>query len=279
MCSAVETRTLSRKESKVVLSLEAEGLVDLTLRELQRRAGVSPVFARKIAHNLVRKQWLQRVGRGRYLLNPTRHGPDALPDTDPLRFGSRIASPYYFGFATAAELLGLLPQASRTYYLVTTKRGTAEWAHAARFRLITVSPARFFGTQRIARRGETLVVSNLERTLLDCVSRPQLAGGIGGVVRILESSARRVDWGRVERYLGRLGSRSLELRVGYLAERLDPAIRPPKAWLARNRAHVSESFVPLGPPREFGRRGTHDRRWHIIRNVPEAVLRSEVDIR
>ncbi|HEV2449386.1 MAG TPA: type IV toxin-antitoxin system AbiEi family antitoxin, partial [Thermoplasmata archaeon] len=207
----MEARSLSRSEAKIVLSLEAEGLEDLTLDGLRQRAGVSAGFARKLAHELVRKGWLQRVGRGRYLLNPSRHGPDAIPDTDPLRVGSRIVEPYYFGFATAAELLGLLPQASRLYYIVTPKRGGARWTHAAQFRRITVAPGRFFGFERIERRGEAIRVSDPERTVLDCLARPEFAGGLGGVAKIIESAAGALDWDRMARYLRRLGSRSLEL--------------------------------------------------------------------
>ncbi len=274
----MEIRSLSRSEAKVVLALEAEGTEDLTLAGLRQRAAVSPGFARKIAHELVRKGWLQRVGRGRYLLNPSRHGPDALPDTDPLRLGSRIVSPYYFGFATAAELLGLLPQASRVYYIVSWKRGSSHWPHLAQFRRVTIGPHRFFGIERIERRGVSICVSNQERTVLDCLSRPELSGGLGGVVQILTSAQRTLDWERLDRYLRRLRSRSLALRLAYLADSFLRIAPPPTRWLDRVRARSDEPYIPLGAPKEFGRRGPHDSRWHLIRNIPEARLRAEVDI-
>jgi predicted transcriptional regulator of viral defense system len=275
----VETRTLSAVEARIVLSLEAEDRAEVSLDSIQKRARVSRGYARKLAHTLVTKGWLQRVGRGEYLLSPARHGPGAYPDTDPLRFGSRIASPYYFGFATAAELLGLLPQASRVYYIVTTARGGARLVHAAQFRRIRIAPERFFGTKQLTRRGETVVVSDLERTLLDCLARPDLGGGLGGVLRMLESAGRNVDWRRLDRYLARLGQRSLALRLGFLVEQLPEGPQPPSAWLRRTVARPAEPYVPLGPPREFGRRGAHDARWHVIRNVPDSLLHAEVDLR
>ena len=275
----METRSLSPTEAKVVLSLEAEAVEELTLAGVRKRAGVSAGFARKIAHELVRKGWLQRLSRGRYLLNPSRHGPDAIPDTDPFRFGSRIVSPYYFGFATAAELWRLLPQAGSVYYIVTPQRGSARWGHAAQYRRITVSPDRFFGVARIERRGETLCVSDRERTVLDCLSRPEFSGGLGGVVKIIESAGRTLNWTRLAEYLRRLGSRSLRLRLAYLVEVHGSTVDPPARWLDRARPRPDDPYVPLGAPMEFGRRGPHDARWHIIRNVPEALLRAEVDIR
>jgi predicted transcriptional regulator of viral defense system len=275
----METRSLSPVEARVVLALESEGIDEIALDALQRRAGVSRSFARKIAHTLIRKGWLQRVGRGRYLLNPSRHGPSAVPDTDPLRFGTRIVHPYYFGYATAAELLGLLPQASRVYYLVSPIRGGGRMLHAAQFRRVHLPSRQFFGTEVLERRGERVVVSNVERTILDGLRRPEFIGGLGGVARILESAGRRIDWGRMEGYLTRFGQRALTLRLGFLAERLLPANPPPTGWIRRALARPEESYVPLGSPREFGRRGIHDRRWHVIRNVPDSLLFAEVDVR
>lgn len=273
------TRSLSGTEARVVLALEAEGVEDVTLEELRRRANVSRGFARKLAHALVKKGWLHRVGRGRYLLSPSRYGPRPVPETDPLRLGSRFVSPYYFGFATAAELWGLFPQASRVYYIVTPRRGRTRWVAAAEFRRVTVAPGRFFGRRPIRRRGETVWVSDVERTVLDGLARPELSGGLAGVVQILDSAGAKLNWARLERYLRRLGSRALALRLGYLVERLGARTRPPRGWLERLRARPDEPYVPLGRAREFGRRGPHDRRWHVIRNVPEAVLLAEVDIR
>jgi predicted transcriptional regulator of viral defense system len=275
----MEVRSLSRTEAKVVLSLEAEGKVELTLTGVQDRAAISRSFARKVAHDLVRKGWLQRVGRGRYLLSPSRHGPDAIPDTDPLRLGSRLVAPYYFGFATAAELHGLLPQASRVYYLVTPRRSGRRSSGAAQFRRVHVAPRQFFGFQSLVRRGETLSVSDVERTVLDCLARPELSGGLGGAAKVVASAGRRMDWLRLARYVRRLGERSLALRLGFLVESLRPIVRPPRGWLDRLRARPGEPYVPLGRPSEFGRRGVHDRRWHVIENVPPALLRAEVEVR
>jgi predicted transcriptional regulator of viral defense system len=271
----VDARSLSKTEAKVVLSLEAEGLELVTLDGIRRRAAVSPGFARKLAHDLVKRGWLQRLRRGNYLLNPSRHGPDALPDTDPLRVGSRLVEPYYFGFATAAELEGLFPQASRVYYVVTTARWTPGKGRVHRFRGIRVEPERFFGARTLVRRGVPLRVSDRERTVLDCLNRPEFSGGMAGVSQIFALAKPRLNWSRLGSYLDRFGNRSLTLRAGFLAERVRPSLPPPASWVRPRLAEADEPYVPLGPPKTHGRRGTHDPRWHIIQNVPDALLFAE----
>ena len=271
-------RSLSAAEARVVLSLEAEGESELSLDTIEKRAQVRRGFARKLAHDLVRKGWIQRVGRGRYLLNPSERGPEAVPDADPLRVGSHIVRPYHFGYASAAELWGFLLQVGRVYYIVTPVRTSVRLDHPAQFRFVRSRPDRFFGAQEMTRRGEVLFVSDPERTVIDCVDRPDLSGGLGGVAQIIARAKPRLVWRRLSDYLERLGNRSLSLRVGFLMERVRPTVAPPPSWGTRWCARPDEPWVPLGPPRTFGRRGPHDSRWHIIQNVPDRVLFSEVEL-
>jgi predicted transcriptional regulator of viral defense system len=275
----VDVRSLSPTEAKVILSLEAEGRDLVSLSEIRQRAGISAGFARKLAHGLVHRGWLQRVHRSVYLLSPSRYGPDALPDTDPFRLGSRLVEPYYFAFATAAELLGLLPQAGHVYYLVTTTRAPTSKGLAARFRFVRVGAKRFYGVRAIERRSEHLRVSDLERTVLDCLRRPELSGGMAGVSHVLAIAKPQLNWKRLGSYLDRYGSRSLELRLGYLLERVRPSIQPPSAWLHRLLARSTDPYIPLGPPKTHGRTGPRDRRWHVIQNVSESELFAEGEIR
>jgi predicted transcriptional regulator of viral defense system len=275
----VRQRSLSSTEARVVLSLEAADRDELSLDDIQSLARVRRGFARKLAHDLAKKGWIQRVGVGRYLLNPGRHGPEALPDSDPLRVGSRLVRPYYFGYASAAELWGLLLQAGRVYYIVTPTRTTLRITSPAQFRFVRVRADRFFGVRPIDRRAEKIQVSDLERTLIDCVDRPELSGGLAGAVQVISRALPRIDWGRLTRHLVRMKNRSLALRVGFLIELVGAGHGPPASWSTRWRARRREPWIPLGAPRVYGRRGTHDARWHIVRNVPDRILFSEVEPR
>ena len=273
------SRSLSSTEARVVLGLEADGRETVGLPEIRRRARVSPGFARKLAHDLARKGWLQRVRRGLYLVHPGRRGPESTPELDPFRIGSHLASPYYFGYATAAELLGLLPQLGHVYYVVTPTRTQSPAAGPVQFRVVRSAPKFMFGTMALRRRGRTIRVSNIERTLLDCLRRPELAGGVPGVAQMVASAKSRLRWELLSAYARRLGSRSLTWRLGYLAEMVRPDIPVPVDWVRRALPRPTDSFVSLGPPREFGRRGPHERRWHLIVNLPRAHLLGEVEVR
>ena len=274
-CAVVEFRSLSKTQARVILSLEADDQELVDLSQIGHRAGVSRGYARKLAHDLVRKGWLQRVRSGTYLLTPSHRGPEAIPDLDPIRVGSHVVEPYYFGYATAAELHGIFPQASRVYYVVSTARRTLPRLPPLRFQLVRVRPSHFFGTTGIVRRRERIVVSDLERTLLDCLNRPELAGGISGVAQMLSLAKPRLNWTRLSAHLKRFGRRSLTRRVGYLVQRVRPSIPPPERWVRDHLARPGDPYVALDPTAGRDRTGPRDDRWHLIRNVSDAGLFAE----
>lgn len=55
------------------------------------------------------------------------------------------------------------------------------------------------------------------------------------------------------------------------------AARASREWVERSHPRATDPCGPLGRPSEFGRRGEHDPRWAIVRNVPKGSLDPEVD--
>ena len=96
------TRTLSPQESRVVLALAEEKRRDVGRAEIIELLGVKPKAADKVIESLRRKGWLERASWGKYIAIPPDQGPDALGETNLLALASRIASPYYIGYGSAA---------------------------------------------------------------------------------------------------------------------------------------------------------------------------------
>lgn len=273
------SRTLSARESDVILSLEAEDRDEVTITDIAERASVSRSYARKLAHDLHQKRWLQRIGRGRYLRIPAKNGPEAIPETNPFRLGSHLVDPYYFAYGTAANFHGLVTQAPRTYMLATTVDTERELREPIAFRIVTTVPRKFFGWEETERYGETVKVTDLDKTLLDCLDRQDLAGGLPGVVQAISQAKPRIDADRLGRYVKRFETGSLAQRLGYLLERVRPQVEVDKALIETLRSHQTSSYVHLGSPARYGTQGDHDSEWKVIVNVPEEEMFGEVTVR
>jgi predicted transcriptional regulator of viral defense system len=221
---------------------------------------------------------LQRLGGGDYLLNPAREGPEAIPETNPYRVGSHLVSPAYFGYGTAANLHGLLTQVFRTCFLVSLVRKKVSISQPTDYRIVHVSQRKFFGSTSIEKYGSWIQVSDLEKTVLDCVDRPAFAGGIPGVVQIISAAKPRLDYQRLRDYAKRVGNRSLVQRLGFFLKLVRPNIAVPPSFEAFLRRLRGDSFVLLGSPKHFGRTGKLDRQWRVIVNLSDPRLFGEVQV-
>ena len=68
---------------------------------------------------------------------------------------------------------------------------------------------------------EQVTVSDLERTILDGLARPDLCAGVSQVATGLWIRQDDFDWDRLAGYAQKLGRRSVAQRLGYLLELYD----------------------------------------------------------
>ena len=265
-------RSLSTQESRVVLALSEQGRRETTRQEIIRVLGTSPQAADHVIRSLRRKGWLERGGWGEYLLIPPDQGPQALGESNLLALASRIAQPYYFGFATAAAHYGMTTQLRSTIFLVTPQHVRPKEIHGTKVRIIKAGPRRFFGFGPVDAFGYPVMMSDREKTVLDCIDRPHLAGGVGEAAAVFAAAGYRFDWEKALTYLERIGSAALVRRVGWLADHTGAETPEPiRARMQRMADRPGVSF--LGPRKPAGEAVGYDAAWHLIVNVPPEAFR------
>ena len=269
------TRSLSAQESRVILALTEQGRRDATREEIVHLLGSTPKAADAVIAGLRKKGWLERAAWGKYLLVPPEQGPDALGDSNLLALASRVADRYYLGFGTAAAHYGLTTQHRNVIFLVTPSKLRSRRLGEARVRIINQTAKKFFGFEPVDVLGQKVMMSDREKTALDCIDHPELAGGIGEAAAILASASRRFDWTKAASYVDRFGSSPLAHRVGWLldhvkadvphevrAHLLDVSTRTRKTWLGPDPARARA-------PHAIGL----DETWRLFVNVSAEELR------
>ena len=121
----------------------------------------------------------------------------------------------------------------------------------SRVRIVNPSANKFFGFEPVDVLGYKVMISDREKTAIDCIDRLALAGGVGEAASILATASRRFDWTKVAEYLGRIGSGALSRRFGWLVDHvkgdvplsvrnrlLGLAARSRKTWLGPNPARA-----------------------------------------
>jgi len=269
-----KTRSLSPLEAQVVLRLEWDRAFSISRPEVITALG-SAARADRVIRSLLRKRWLERTQHGKYLLISATRGPEGIPDSNILTIGANLVAPYYYAYATAAAHYRFSSQ-SRSTVWVATKRPHAEvHLREALFRFVALTEHKFFGFRPTDVFAQKVMMSDPEKTLLDCLDKVQFAGGIGEATRIITQAAPQVDWERMVDYTRRLDSLAVVQRLGFLAAKAkavipDPACRTLHSMLKRD----SRSF--LAPKTIWGTQGKYDAQWQVIVNVPDSEIYSEV---
>lgn len=264
-------RTLSKNESRVVLDLEWRGQKTVTLADIRTLMECSETYARYLAHQLVRKGWLERLRPGLFRLIPAERGREGVADTNPLAAGGVLVRPYFFSFGTACTHHGLTEQVFAEIYIACQQQRRAETIRGTRYVFVEVRPDRFFGFAEVNVLGETVHMATRERALLDALDRPRYTGGLGEVSRMVSRSGTKLSWDALLDLLRHWNESALVQRLGYLLD-LHEVDLP-----AEQRAAVASlvrpgSKVHLGPRRTWGTSGKLVSPWNIIQNVPREAL-------
>ncbi len=271
-------RTLSQAEAKVVLDLEWRNQRTVTLADLRQALGASESYARKFAHTLVTKGWLERLRPGLFQLIPADRGREGVADTHPLTAGAVLVDPYFFSFGTACTHHGLTEQAFAEVYIACQERRRPETIRGKRYVFVYVAEERFFGFAEINVLGQAVQMATVERALLDAMDRPRYAGGIGEVSRIAARAAPRLSWDVLLELLGKWRASALVQRVGYFVDLHGVGV-PEEARGALLELVHPHSKIQLGSRRRWGTTGKLVRPWNVVENVPREVLLLEEDKR
>jgi len=270
---AFTTRSLSPQESRVVLALSERGQRETTRAEIVELLGATPKAADHVIQSLRHKGWLERASWGEYLLIPAEQGPDALGDSNLLALASCITSRYYFGFATAAAHYGLTTQQRNVIFVVTPQRLRARDIGESRIRIVNQAESKFFGFELVDVLGYKVMISDREKTAIDCVDHPRHAGGVGETATIVATASRRFDWNKVADYLERIGAGALVRRFGWLADHVKADIPPAvRERLIRLAARSRKTWIGIVPERIVPGAIGYDETWRLFVNVSREEL-------
>lgn len=274
-------RTLSPQESRIVLALTERGRQEATRSEIMQLLGSSAKATDHVIESLRRKGWLERATWGEYLLIPPEQGPDVLGDSNLLARASRIADPYYIGFGSAASHYGLTTQYRSVICVVTPVRLREREVGESRVRIVNLTEKKFFGFSPVDVLGYKVMLSDREKTAIDCIDRPALAGGVGEVAMILATASRRFDWSRAADYLERIGSGALARRFGWLCDHVK-ADMPDDMRVTLLRLASRSRSTSLGPDPARARKLPdaigYDETWRLFVNVPNEELHGSAGI-
>jgi len=264
--------SLSDTEASFLTSLAAKGKDIFSTRDAYGVLGPGKT-TRDTLERLVHKGWLERIEKGKYLIIPLEAGPDRVWTEDAFVIAGHLITPSMVAYWSALSYWNLTDQEPRVTYVQTParKENRTPKVLGMQFQIVRVKDRRFFGGHSDSIGESPVRVTDREKTIIDCLDRPDLSGGVGEVAKALREGDEELDWERATEYLRRFGSGAVVKRPGFLVESVKFSDPPGPELIDEWQVLLTAGISRLDPssPRKPHRIVT---RWRIEVNLPEEGL-------
>jgi predicted transcriptional regulator of viral defense system len=266
------TIQLSHLEQTIYFASQRQGVHLLDADFAADLVDISRRHAVNLLASMAQKGALHRVGRGRYAVIP----PDVLYGRrsyvvdphlilDELMQSNGADGCYYVAYQSAAAIHGAAHQLPFVLLVAVPQQRRPIELGRARIQFVQLKLEKFFGFQQTTYHDVPLNVSDPEKTMLDCLERFDLCGGVAEVARTISGLIEEVERDKLLEYLRRMDNQALAQRLGLILERLGAVQEIEKDLIDAVARQVGEHVYALDPHEPEA--GVLDVRWRIRENV------------
>jgi predicted transcriptional regulator of viral defense system len=229
---------------------------------------------KKLTRDMVKRGLLLRLKDGVYWSIPYNHD-SATYFPNPHQVAGYLVNgaDYYIGYYSALELHSLITQPSLREEVVVNKQVKPSLLKIKdyKFQFIYHNPIHFFGIKDTwIDSFNKVACSDLEKTFVDCLYKPDYAGGITEIAKAIFKSKEKIDYERLFDYCKRFNAQSVIKRLGFLLEILE--INNP--ILEKLHQIKSPSYILLEP--SYEKKGSLISKWSVQRNIETSDITSPI---
>jgi len=214
-----------------------------------------------IISRLEKKGWIERIEKGKYIIIPigAEKGKYTLNE---FVIGSLLVKPYTIAYWSALHYYGLTEQIPNTVFIQTTTRKKNQIIEifGVRYKIVKIKETKFFGIKKTWIEETQINITDKEKTIVDCLDKPQYCGGIVEVAKALKNG--NFDKNKLITYVKEFGNSGVIRRLGYLCDLLQIDISLPRI--------DTRSYLFLDPT--MPHKGSKSAKWRLIVNLDEKVL-------
>jgi len=266
----MNTKTLGKESAALFTGLASKGQMVFSIADAQQVSGKNYQATLQALYRLTNAGWLVGLGSGKYAIVSPEAGSEAIPAANRLVIGRELVGDvlYYFSHDTALSLHNLITRPVPDVKISTPRRLKTREVLKVKYNFIYAKPENIWGTELTwVSEGERISVSDPERTIIDCLARPDLSGGIVEVATALQIGADKFNWEKLISYAKRFDNQALIKRLGFLLELLALTTQ---SNIDHLQAQISSSYALLDPylPEE----GNYLSRWKLKINIDPDIL-------
>lgn len=264
-------KSVGDSEARLLTYLSSHDKKVFTFADAQKVIMRSDSATRFMLHALTEKKWLIRLTKGKYLIVPFEAGERGEHTENWFVIAKSLIEPksYYLSHYSALDIHEMLTQPALTVYISTPIRRIPKKILGANFQFIFTKLEDLWGIEDVwVTSAQQVKVSDLERTIIDCLDRPDLCGGISEVAKGIWTKRNEIDYQNLVDYSKRYNKKSVVKRLGFLLETYSLGCEDTFSHLKKN---LTRSYALLDPSLPVS--GKYKSSWRVRANIePEELL-------
>jgi len=188
-------------------------------------SSIDKIYLSKVLSRMVDNGMLIKLSRGLYYIVPTNaDAENYIPDWHLVAKYIMKGRKYYIGYYSAMQVHNLITQPGLKEIIVTDHQFTSSSRNiqGIEFQFVTHISKRFFGYKNTwINQHNKAMVSDLEKTIVDAVTRPHLCGGMVEVGKAIYEARERVSLDKLLNYLIKNESQAAIKRYLFICELVD----------------------------------------------------------
>lgn len=252
-----------QKEIEVISRLSYEKKRIVTKEDLDAFFKFDDIERNKIVYQLKKKGIFTTIKRGVYVFSPLEYGEEGAGINEmliPPQFFPQ--KNYYIGYSTMYNYYNLTDQLFQAMYILNTSlQRRQKKICGVIFNFLRVPENRMYGLEKIIVNEQEIMISSLERTLVDLVYFNKPVGGIESALEILkrELKKERCDIKKFIRFAAQFPNIKTRKRIGVLLENM--------GYSDRDLAPLVKSIADTAISSFTGSfKGKLNKRWRVIIN-------------
>lgn len=227
---------------------------------------------RRLLSDMTSRGLLMRIKDGVYYIIPYEENAETfMPDWHILVKYLVKDAKHYIGYYSALQIHNLITQPSLKEQIVVAKqiRPSEIKIKDITFQFIYHNESHFFGEKKTwIDNFNKVSCSDIEKTIIDCLFKPDYAGGIVEVARAIYSTKEKLDYKKLLEYTIKFDSQAVVKRLGYILELFEIETE----IIQELQKLKTASYVVLDT--ELPKTGKRNSRWSIQQNLDIETIKS-----
>jgi len=198
-----------------------------TIEDAEQLGYANKSVLKVILSRLEKNGWIERIEKGKYIVIPlgAEKGKYTLHE---FVLGSYLVDPCIISYWSALNYYGFTEQIPRTVFIQTTSRKKHQEVtiFGIPYKIIKIKEEKIFGIEKAWFEDTKINLTNREKTIIDCLDKPQYAGGIIEVAKALRTE--EYDKKTLVKYAKKINNTGVIRRLGYICEFLQIPIHLPE---------------------------------------------------